>query len=240
MKAEEQKPNKYGHSGSETLVVTGCETCWQQEALRVLAATARVDPLTVEAASPLGGDMAQLGSVQLHPLGASRSKSYSPYPTLKLRKRLEENKTRATSTKTIYSNRRVLLNNTWLFAVRRRMLTAVTGILTARRLLSKPPHQLIMCELDKRIVLLCGKTHCDVQSWPLEDSWKVTNIFRKSHLRALSSASRRTPHGFCPPAPSVVFRRSSRPVWGKTTAALSWWERTTHLRRHLSGHGDNR
>lgn len=57
--------------------------------------------------------------------------------------------------------------------------------------------------------------------------WKI-----KSYLQALLSISHRTPHGFCPLALSVVFHRSSRPVWGKTTAALSWWE-TRHPRMYL-------
>lgn len=57
---------------------------------------------------------------------------------------------------------------------------------------------------------------------------------KDTDLPALSSISHRTPLGFCPRALSVVFHKSSRPVWGRTMVVLSWWERW-HLRTYLWG-----
>lgn len=49
---------------------------------------------------------------------------------------------------------------------------------------------------------------------------KTTN----TDLPALSSISHRTLHGFCLHALSVVFHRSSQPVWGRIKVVLSCWE----------------
>lgn len=117
---------------------------------------------------------------------------------------------------------------------------AIINILTASRLLSEPSHQLIMCELNECIILLCWKnkhllalvlrnTHYELFSIPLK-----TNKQKETDLPALSSISHHTPLEFCPHAPSVVFHKSSQPAWGRIKVALFWWE-MWHRRTYLLG-----